>query len=88
VCVGAHYEYEVCYDSVNNGIIFCGLSGASVGPGRFSEHGFPRAKVDKVNHEMFDINWGLLLSSHYFVFHLLLKATLLHLYRVAMTASL
>lgn len=87
MCVGAHYEYEVCYDNVSSGIIFCGLSDASVGPRLFSEHGLPRAKVDKVNHGMFDVNWSWLLSSHCFVLHLLLKATILQLYRVAMTTS-
>jgi hypothetical protein len=53
MCVGAHYEDKVCYDSVSSGIISCGLSDASVGPRLFTEHSFPRAKMDKVNHEMF-----------------------------------
>jgi len=45
-------------------------------------------KWTKSTTKMFDINWGWLLSSHCSVFHLLLKATILHLYRVAMATSL
>ena len=88
MCVAAHYVDEVCYDSVSSGINSWGLSDASVGHRLFPEHGFPRAKVDKVNLEMSDICCGWLLSSHCFIFLVLLKAAVLHLYRIAMTTSL